>query len=532
MPEVIENQSPLLLRVESKTNLENEKIIGLEETSDKEDILSSELLSSELTEPQAQPKIFLQRMDSESVISEIEITVKEEELDLSSITAESESGTDDCKILCVEAEVESGSQVQEAEISNIEEVSEPISQSGNSQEKMEEQTTEQTTEEETEENHVEKVLMEGDINVEEGEENRRKELEEEEGKRKEIEEEEQKRKVLEEEERKRKEMEEEEQRRKVLEEEERKRKEEEEKARQHAEEAEKRRIEELERKKAEEEKKRLEEKRRVEEERKREEDLKRAAEEEAKRAAEEARVAADEAQKLEEFDSFDVIGELVDKENKELARQRREASSQRKAKISNLDSSLVGGKEKAELGKELWEASNAGKAGPVRMLLQAGADPNFIFRTGLMSSSSPLVTASCRGHSSVVTCLLESPHTDVNLPVSGGWTALMWASWYGQTEIVHQLLAVPDIRKDQLNQAGKNAVMYGAEAGRVEVCRILLDGVENYDADEEDRAVRKNRLDKLLDQALKAGCDVPLAKMVLGNKINLQYLVLSIENLR
>ena len=58
--------------------------------------------------------------------------------------------------------------------------------------------------------------------------------------------------------------------------------------------------------------------------------------------------------------------------------------------------------------------------------------------------------------------------------------------------------------------------MYAAEAGRVEVCKILLDGVENYEADEQDRAVRKNRLDRLLDQALKAGCDVPLAKMVLG----------------
>ena len=38
--------------------------------------------------------------------------------------------------------------------------------------------------------------------------------------------------------------------------------------------------------------------------------------------------------------------------------------------------------------------------------------------------------------------------------------------------------------------------MYGAEAGRVEVCKILLEGVENYDQDEEDRAVRKNRLEK------------------------------------
>ena len=124
------------------------------------------------------------------------------------------------------------------------------------------------------------------------------------------------------------------------------------------------------------------------------------------------------------------------------------------------------------------------------------------------------------------------PQTDVNCPVSGGWTALMWAAWYGHTEVVHLLLAVGNIHRDRLNNAGKNAVMYAAEAGRVEVCKVLLEGLDNFDSDEEDRAVRKSRLDKLLDQALKAGCDVPLAKMVLGNKISLQYLVLSFENLR
>ena len=124
------------------------------------------------------------------------------------------------------------------------------------------------------------------------------------------------------------------------------------------------------------------------------------------------------------------------------------------------------------------------------------------------------------------------PQTDVNWPVSGGWTALMWAAWYGHTEVVQLLLAVGNIHRDKLNNAGKNAVMYAAEAGRVEVCKVLLEGLDNFDSDEEDRAVRKSRLDKLLDQALKAGCDVPLAKMVLGNKISLQYLVLSFENLR
>ena len=266
------------------------------------------------------------------------------------------------------------------------------------------------------------------------------------------------------------------------------------------------------------------------------------AEKERKRKEEEAKLKAEEeASKaaLETFDSFDVIGDLVDKENQEQARQRRDRATSAVYKSSStlvVDNSLMQGKEKSELGKELWEASSQGKAGPVKMLLQAGADPNFIVRTGLMSTSSPLVTASCRGHTNVIDSLLEHPDLSVNMAVSGGWTALMWASWYGHTEVVQQLLTRPGINKDKLNNAGKNAVMYAAEAGRVEVCKILLDGVENYEPDEQDRAVRKNRLDRLLDQALKAGCDVPLAKMVLGksnfrtiDKYKYLFIIFSIE---
>ena len=54
------------------------------------------------------------------------------------------------------------------------------------------------------------------------------------------------------------------------------------------------------------------------------------------------------------------------------------------------------------------------------MLLAAGADPNFTVRTGLMSTSSPLVTAACRAHTSVIDSLLEHPDILVNMPVSGG----------------------------------------------------------------------------------------------------------------
>ena len=176
---------------------------------------------------------------------------------------------------------------------------------------------------------------------------------------------------------------------------------------------------------------------------------------------EEAAVAA----ALEKYDSFDVIGDLVDKDNQELARMKRERDAASVYLVTSpsptptsstfpLDNSLMPGKERSELGKELWEAAGQGKVGPCRMLLQAGADPNFTVRTGLMSTSSPLVTASCKGHAAVVDCLLEHHTTSVNMSVSGGWTALMWAAWYGHTEVVQTLLTAPGVQKDKLNHAG------------------------------------------------------------------------------
>ena len=464
-----------LPEVESKDDIEGELQEKLEETINNEDLLcstsQSEAINASQGSPPPKPKIVLQEVEADNVISEIEINIREPE------EQKEELAGSECDVLCEETEAGTLAESPPVETSNIE----AGSQSGNLQERMAEQETEPQTPQGEETTSDQEQLS----NMEE--EKRKKEEEEEaEKKRKEEEEEEQKRLADEAEKRKREE------------------------------EVERKRVEEE--KRLEEERRKQEEKRRLEEEQRQKavEEARRAEELSAKKAAEETAAAA----KLEKFDSFDVIGCLVDRENQELSRTKRETER------------LLTGPEAAELGKDLWEAASQGKAGAVRMLLQAGADPNFSLRTGLMSTSSPLVTAACRGHTEVVSCLLDHPATEVNGPVSGGWTALMWAAWYGHTEVVTQLLAVNNINKDQLNQAGKNAVMYAAEAGRVETCRVLLDGVEKFEANEEDRAVRKNRLDKLLDQALKAGCDVPLAKMVLGNKTSLQYLVLRIENIR
>ena len=168
-----------------------------------------------------------------------------------------------------------------------------------------------------------------------------------------------------------------------------------------------------------------EEAKRKELQRKEEEEAiqKAAAEEEARRKqdAEDSAKREEEKAAVEKFDSFDVIGDLVDKENQELARRRRETKEvYRPPSVTPLMTDSGPGKEKSELGRELWEAASQGKAGPVKMLLAAGADPNFTVRTGLMSSSSPLVTAACRAHTSVIDSLLEHPDTLVNMPVSGG----------------------------------------------------------------------------------------------------------------
>ena len=108
-------------------------------------------------------------------------------------------------------------------------------------------------------------------------------------------------------------------------------------------------------------------KRREEEElqRKAEEEAirKAAAEEEARRkqdAEERAKREEEKKKALEEkFDSFDVIGDFVDKENQELARRRRqEAQETRPSSTLPFMSDSGQGKEKSELGRELWEAAS------------------------------------------------------------------------------------------------------------------------------------------------------------------------------
>ena len=118
MTEVVK---PIQLDVELTDTAENEILDKLEESRSLTDILCSDSALG-LTSPPPQPKIVLQQMESESVISEVAITVIEADVEdvISGALEDAEAG---------------GS--ERAEMSDIEE---PISQSGNVRATMEEQS--------------------------------------------------------------------------------------------------------------------------------------------------------------------------------------------------------------------------------------------------------------------------------------------------------------------------------------------------------------------------------------------------------
>ena len=122
-----------LSEVESKDDIEVELQEKLEETMNNEDLLSS-TLPSEAASPPPKPKIVLQEVEAENVISEIEINIREPE------DPGEELGGSECQVLCEETEAGTVAQDPPVETSNIE----AVSQSGNQQERMAEMAELQT----------------------------------------------------------------------------------------------------------------------------------------------------------------------------------------------------------------------------------------------------------------------------------------------------------------------------------------------------------------------------------------------------
>ena len=104
----------------------------------------------------------------------------------------------------------------------------------------------------------------------------------------------------------------------------------------------------------------------------------------------------------------------------------------------------------------------------VKLLLASGAK----FHGG------ELATAACAGNQdeslAMVTALIKAG-ADVNSPhVDYRHTALIWASYKGNKDMVKLLLAQPGIKLDAISIDGDTALMAAAEQGHLEIAEMLL----------------------------------------------------------
>lgn len=118
----------------------------------------------------------------------------------------------------------------------------------------------------------------------------------------------------------------------------------------------------------------------------------------------------------------------------------------------------------------LLSASNEGDAARVELLLKNGAKVEVKGEDGW----SALMYASFYGYGEVVKILLKhNPKKHVDLQQKDGWSALMFASLKGHTKVVKMLLE-EGANVNQHQYEWKSALMIASENGHAEVVEILL----------------------------------------------------------
>jgi ankyrin repeat protein len=141
---------------------------------------------------------------------------------------------------------------------------------------------------------------------------------------------------------------------------------------------------------------------------------------------------------------------------------------------SDFDFNQKGGPDH---GTALFYASEFGNLDVVDALLEAKADANICDKT----DNSPLIVASKEGHAQIVTKLLLQENTDINKRGNIGWTALFYACFNGNEDVVDVLLdanADPNICA-YLAYLGWSPLMKASEKGYSQIVQKLL----NHNAD-------------------------------------------------
>ena len=92
----------------------------------------------------------------------------------------------------------------------------------------------------------------------------------------------------------------------------------------------------------------------------------------------------------------------------------------------------------------------------------------------------PLTLAAEKGWVDITDFLLEIG-VDINLQNSDGWTALMYASWRGQTDVVDRLLSTRQCNVNLKDKKGFTALFLAVENGHLEIVdRLIVYGANYY----------------------------------------------------
>ncbi|XP_013411085.1 ankyrin repeat domain-containing protein 17 [Lingula anatina] len=149
-------------------------------------------------------------------------------------------------------------------------------------------------------------------------------------------------------------------------------------------------------------------------------------------------------------------------------------------------------------------AARGGWSDCVKLLLQHGMDID-----ATVSGDTALTLAARGGHLDTVRVLLDAG-CDIDKPSKNMQTALAWATFYGNTEMVRELLArkaCPDTMDTTLNKA---PIVIAATYGYTEIASLLLNAnceVNGYEFPPLHEAVRNNYL-SIVKLLIERGADV------------------------
>jgi ankyrin repeat protein len=129
----------------------------------------------------------------------------------------------------------------------------------------------------------------------------------------------------------------------------------------------------------------------------------------------------------------------------------------------------------ADVNTELMDAIRTKNIQKVRATISTGANVNTNMDTTNQSGITPLMATAASPDAPIeIGKLLLEKGAKVNAKDWLGWTALMYASYYGQTELA-KLLMNKGAEVNAKSNTGWTALMYAAYTGQIEIGKLLIE---------------------------------------------------------